>query len=85
MVALSHVFLFDSVCNKFLYKIYALPNVSLVTVPKMQFYFSASYCNNGSEKLIQNLTNRLSVFYPQISFLAVNKNYDNRKIFQIYR
>ena len=69
------VFIFDTVCKKFLDKIYAPSTVPPVTVPKMQFYFSAPYYNNVSEQLIQNLTNRLSVLYPQISFLAVNKNY----------
>ena len=69
------VFIFDTVCKKFLGKLYAPPTVPPVTVPKMQFYFSAPYYNNVSEQLIQKLTNRLSVFYPQISFLAVSKNY----------
>ena len=40
----------------------------------MKFYFSISYYSNVSEQLIQNLSNRLSGFYRQISFLAVNKN-----------
>ena len=37
--------------------------------------FLVSYYNNGSEQLMQNLTNRLSVFYPQLFFLTVKKNY----------
>ena len=71
---------FDAVYKKFLNKMYTPPTVPPVTVLKMQFYFSVPYYNYENEQLIQILANELSILYPQISFLAVNKNYYNRQI-----
>ena len=68
-------FIFDAICQKFLDNIYTTPTVPPVILPNMQFYFSVVYYNYASEHLIPNLTNRLSIFYRQISLLAVNKNY----------
>ena len=67
-------FIFNTVCKKFLDKFYAPPTIPPVTVSKIQLSFSVPYYSTESEQLIQNLTNRPSVFYLQMSFLVVNKN-----------
>ena len=56
-------FIFDAVRKKFMEKMYPPPTVPLATVPKMQFNFSVPCYNYQNEPLIQNLANRLSIYY----------------------
>ena len=59
--------LFERLTSQFLNKVNS-PKPTVLTVPKLPFFFSAPYYNDQSSSQIQSLVSSLSTFYPQVQF-----------------